>query len=266
MRPLVVFFNELSSFPTEADGELEGALAHSTRESYAALREACKVNHTLRVRLPSEHWHSTCNAKTLETWFCSNLKREEYRWFLSRLQRDLPFEVHEKDVYVNGAYSRGLTQANVFETWGFSLPTSPIWHTHEIEGRCKSLEGGALVEVDCRISHISMSSHVEHWSSAIKEFGKSNGHTNVIARLNGMPIEMYPGDHGYPHVHLVHPTRIDADNHPLTLAKYRIDKFERIEGDPQWNDEMRRWVETNRAHLLANWALCQEGRHPQPLE
>jgi hypothetical protein len=51
-----------------------------------------------------------------------------------------------------------------------------------------------------------------------------------------------------------------------SLAKYRIDVFERPEGPPTWDTEMKAWVTQYRDQLLRSWTRCQQGGFPFELE
>jgi hypothetical protein len=66
----------------------------------------------------------------------------------------------------------------------------------------------------------------------------------------------YPKEHGHPHVHLVDPQSYK------TLAKFRIDKFARMEGPPRWDTAVRVWVDRNKDELMLSWQRCQRGEHP----
>lgn len=65
-----------------------------------------------------------------------------------------------------------------------------------------------------------------------------------------------PSEHGTPHVHVV-----DGANR-RTIAKYKIEPFELMEGKPKLYAEMRNWIAINKTPLLNSWDRCMHGGHP----
>jgi hypothetical protein len=80
----------------------------------------------------------------------------------------------------------------------------------------------------------------------------------MIAEIDNYTIHMYsaPSEHGHPHIHIV-----DKITHN-TFAKYRIDRFERMQGPPNLDATIRNWISTNRASLLISWQNCMNCMHP----
>lgn len=153
-----------------------------------------------------------------------------------------------RQVYFNGQQSAGFTFARIANSWAFSFPLegSP-WLSPIVFGTEYHQDGANIINEVCEIAHISKDQHVSHWQQNLCDWERNIAKNNVIGIVAEHCMEMYPLDHAYPHVHLVDSKLCK------TLAKYRIDKFERMEGPPRWDSEVRIWVEHNRDELLRSW-------------
>lgn len=146
------------------------------------------------------------------------------------------------------------------DSWVASLPRdASIWTNNLIDCDHYSLDekGEDKILKKCYIKNISQDIHVEHWRDQLRDWGHVIATTNEIAIIEGNPIDMYPLDHGFPHIHMV-----TVDTPRYTIAKYRVDRFALMEGVPTFNRPMEQWVQQNRDALLASWKRCQAGEHP----
>lgn len=145
-----------------------------------------------------------------------------------------------------------------------SLPNSP-WLQHTVAAQRFVLndQGNLDGPTECVVGHLSSSYHVQHWQAEILDWGSTIAPSCELAVINGHPVVMFPGplEHGPPHVHLLE-SRVSH----RTLAKYRIDQFERPKGPPVWDAEMKAWITEHRERLLQSWNRCQRGGHPYALE
>lgn len=169
----------------------------------------------------------------------------------------------DTDVYLNNEKAVGLTFSYLVGSWSFSFPvTNSLWLSPSITATECRLEGDDIIERVCVIKHLANGAHATHWRQGLVDWGRELAEGNTIGNLASYPIQMYPLDHGYPHVHLIDSQLLTSAGRPKTLAKYRIDRFERMEGPPPWDNDMRAWIERHRYLLLDSWERCQRGGHP----
>jgi len=120
-------------------------------------------------------------------------------------------------------------------------------------------EQGVLLEFNCDIKHFSCIEHVKHWGQSLVDWGKQISQTSRVGDVAGYLILMYsaPLEHGLPHVHVV------EGRTQKTIAKYRVDQFERMEGRrPDLDSAMQIWIGEHKDLLLSSWARCMKGGHP----
>ena len=263
MKPLVLYFNELSAPPPGMPSELEADWKSWTVMLFACLRQVSRHQPDVTMAFPSGHWHALCGTQPLSVWVREWLGRTEYQWLLSKLQNVCPMDSQDTDVYLNNQKAVGLTFSHLVGSWTFSFPvTNPLWLSPSITATECCLEGGDLIERECVIKHLANGAHATHWQQDLVDWGRELAEGSTIGNLASYPIQMYPYDHRPPHVHLIDPQLFTPAGRPKTLAKYRIDRFERMEGRPSWDNYMCSWIERHRDLLLGSWERCQRGGHP----
>ncbi len=156
-----------------------------------------------------------------------------------------------------------MTLSHLAQSWVFSfpMPNSP-WISFDIAATECRLEDQDIGEYACSIRQLASKDHAAHWLNDLADWGREVAADNILWEFADHVIEMYPLDHGYAHVHLVARGEYGAGGRAKTVAKYRIDRFERMEGPPRWDWDMREWIETHKDQLLLSWGRCQKGGHP----
>lgn len=263
MKPLVLYFNELSAPPAEMPPELEAAWKSWALMLFACLRQVSHHQPGVTLIFPCGHWHELCGTKPLSAWVRGWLGKTEYQWLLSKLRNVCHMDSQDIDVYFNEQKAVGLTFSHLVGSWTFSFPIiNSNWLFPSITATECRLVGDDITERVCVIKHLSNSAHAIHWREEMADWGRELAVANTIDSLASYPIQMYPLDHGYPHVHLIDPQLFTPIGRPKTLAKYRVDRFERMEGLPSWDKDMCFWIEQHRDLLLCSWERCQRGGHP----
>jgi len=260
VQPLVLYFNEYSCPGRDPAPDAAGVWQSWALTLWEGLREVRRYQAQYWVSFPSEQWHAICHGKPLSAWLQLWLGRDRYRWLLALVRNHSNSPDLCREVYYDDQHALGMTLALLGETWVFSFPKSDSpWLEPRLSAREVVLDesNGMLREEDCEILHIACRQHAEYWREQLADVGRIVAEANEITQMQRNSIDMYPLDHGYPHVHLVErlwPRR--------TLAKFRIDRFARLEGRSEWDHAMERWIEAHREELLLSWARCQRGGHP----
>ena len=254
MPPLSIYFNELSSPFQETEPEVWREWANSL---YEGLKHAVSANHSIRLALESGRWHAICEGRPFSLWMKDWLGSARYQWVLSKIDNFAAPAELERELYVDGIRAIGLSMTRIAQTWGCSLPVagSP-WTAHTIGAVEYRLGEKELLQIPCEIRHVSSHDHAVHWAEEIETWGRTIATTNVVAEHDGYLVLMYPLDHAPPHVHLFN------DGTKQTIAKYRFDFFERLEGPPTWDAHFRKWLNDKRPDLFLSWARCLRGQHP----
>ena len=257
MRPLTLYFNELSLPAGEPPEPMELRWKSNASVLFLGLRQVSRYQSKVAIAFLPQYWNAVYGAKTLSVWLSEWLGRDQYRWLLSRLRHDYPTENEISDVYFNSKKSVGMTRAHLARSWAFSFPivNSP-WVSPFISATEWYLDGDSVVGRACTVMHLANEAHATHWQYDLCDWGEVLANENIIGELEGYLIEMYPLDHGYLDVHLIDPQLL------TTIAKYRVDCFERLEGPPYWDKNMRSWITTHQDQLLRSWARCKRGGHP----
>ena len=217
------------------------------------------------IVFPNGQWHLLLAGKPLSYWMKEWLDRDYYRFVLSKIRNVEEWNDDLREVQYQGECASGLTFAWVYSSWAFSFPhkNSP-WINPTVSAQEVRIDSnGNLVESECEIQHISCKHHVDHWSAALRDWGRNVANSCKIAVVSGYEIHMYPAprEHGNPHVHIVQGAE------KRTIAKYRVDVYECMEGRlPHLDTLMREWIENNRESLLQSWARCRSGAHPYKIE
>ncbi|PTR15429.1 hypothetical protein C8R31_10312 [Nitrosospira sp. Nsp2] len=234
---------------------------------FSCLQKVSGWQRELIVSFPGGHWHAIYRKKTLSRWMGEWLGRDQYRWLLSKLKNCRPAEVEVCDVYFENNKSLGLTLTHLARSWAFSFPTfNSLWLSPVIKATEWRLVAGGVATSPCSVMHLANEAHALHWKQDLLDWGKNVAKENTISKLGDYPIQMYPMDHGHPHVHLIDPQFSGPKGSTQTLAKYRVDCFERMEGPPRWDKQMRTWIEAHKEQLLCSWGRCQRGGHPYQIQ
>jgi hypothetical protein len=169
-------------------------------------------------------------------------------------------------VYWNEESAHGLTLAEAIQSWAVSLfLDDTVWTQPSVTAQRYELDessGNLNGPTPSAIRHLSDTSHAQHWATEIRDWGAIVAQSCVLDKIKGLSVVMYQGpkEHNPPHVHL-----LDKQS-GNSLAKYRIDVFERPKGPPTWDAEMKVWVTRYREQLLKSWARCQQGGLPFEIE
>lgn len=236
-----------------------------------ALDSAFALRHDCRLGFPPDCWNADCGGLPLAQRFRNSLSKERYLRVLARAVHlsggDLDLA---REVRFQGAASVSMTCADMAAAragrgWVASLAANNShWQVHTLQGARTVLQdsGESTGPDPCEIGNLAAESHVQHWRSDLLDWGRTVAASAHLADVAGHPVVMYsaPLEHGPPHVHL-----LESRNAPRTLAKYRIDVFERAKGPPHWDAEMREWVADYQDQLLQSWQRCQAGGHPYAL-
>jgi hypothetical protein len=186
---------------------------------------------------------------------------------------DAPTSASEllSEVNYKGISAHGLTMADLVardwqQGWVIGLSWSDArWAQPEIEASRFVLTDNGTFEgpQSCRISHISTTSHVNHWRRALIDWGALVSPSSWLVDIAGHPLVMYsaPREHNPPHIHL-----LESSSSSKTLAKYRIDVFERASGPPTWDVRVGEWVTEHRKALMRSWMRCQTGGKPYTID
>lgn len=261
MRPLMIYFNELSSPCAEPDITPGAEWRERATTVFQCVREISRRQEDFDLAFVTGHWHGLSGGKPLSQWIKHWIGKGNYQWLLSRVKNVAPPAL-DCEVRFQNRKADGLTHAHLAESWvlSFPLPNSS-WLVPDVAVIELCLGTDGLSERECVIKNLGAVDHVRHWGQELADWGRDLASNNVIATIAGFPLMMYPNDHGYAHVHLVDPS-MTKEGRKCTLAKYRIDQFERMEGHPRWDSEIRPWIERHRTDLLIAWERCQQGGHP----
>lgn len=257
MRPLVLYFDEHSapSAGQDFDYALWKKLALTL---YEVLPPVFTLRKECRVSFGEGIWHGPCGDKLLSTWLSEWLGRDRFQKFSLSVVNHLAHSPDQSEVICAGKVSSGLTMAQRKQSWSISFPQSDSpWSSPQIDALLTEIVGEEVRELPCQISNLSSPPHVDHWRADIERYGYDAANNNQISLLDGYPILMYPGDHLPPHVHLV-----DPENRARTLAKFRVDKFSRLEGPPKWDRVVDEWVAAHREQIGQCWEFCSRNEHP----
>ena len=223
------------------------------------LRRVSHIRPECTFAFPQEQWHASYANKPLSVWIKVWVNTEYFQWFLSKICNVNQSADLLRQVYFQEQPTVGMTLAHIDESWAFSFPKvgSP-WLSHYVAATEYRQEGGNIIREECEIAHLANETHASHWRQKMNDWGRDVAGNNTIGLISGYMIKMYPcpREHGHPHVHLVDPHSYK------TLAKFRIDKFERMEGPPRWDTPVSVWVDHNRDELMLSWERCQRGAHP----
>lgn len=265
MQPLIIFYNEHSSPPTTLPQGENIRWKSFALELFSCLRKTNQLQPKLNINFPNNSWHEIYEGKPLSVWIKEWLGKDKYEWLLLKMIKNTISENETNDIYYNDIRAVGLTCSFFTASWVFSFPEADSpWASPSINASEYYLnpDNEKIKIRACTINNLAQDEHVEHWKNELEDWGLEIAESNIIAYLDALPIVMYPNDHGYPHIHLINPNQYDQNNHRKTLAKFRIDNNERIEGKPKWDTQIKEWINNNKELLLRSWNRCKKGGHP----
>lgn len=264
MQPLVIYLNEQCLKDTPEDYRWETGV----QKLCNVIDDFFKLRTDAHIALPAGQWQADCGG----LHFYERLKnaypnKDNYLRLLPKIKSLTHSDVqllHE--VYWDGKPAHGLTLAVTVQSWAVSLfLDDTVWaqpsvtaQRYELDESSGNLNGPSPSD----IRHLSDVLHTQHWAAEIRDWGATVAPSCVLGKIKGLSVVMYPGpkEHNPPHVHL-----LDKQS-GNSIAKYRIDIFERPNGPPTWDAEMKAWVILYREQLLKSWARCQQGGLPFEIE
>lgn len=225
------------------------------------LKEVMKYQPGYRLCFSPGWLDDTVAGKPMKVWIKEWVGTEEYRRLQTKMRLINQPDELLREVYLGDRSAIGLTFAHLQETWACSFPiANSDWLANLVTTKEMSVdEQGALTESDCEIEHLSCIEHVTHWGQSLADWGKKISQSSRVGDVEGYLILMYsaPLEHGVPHVHVV------EGKSQNTIAKYRIDPFERMEGRrPALDSVMQIWIGEHKDLLLSSWIRCMSGGHP----
>jgi hypothetical protein len=261
MVDFVIYFNE-HSLPSMDVGSKELQLwSNSAKLWVKGLKEVLKYQPEYHLGVSDGKFHDTVAGKPMNEWIKEWIGTDEYRRLLSKIQPIKQKDDLLREVRIFDKTAIGLTFAHFQKTWACSFPVDDSeWLVYLVKAKEMSVDGqGTLTESDCEIEHLSCIDHVEHWQQSLADWGKRVSQSSQVGKVDGYPILMYsaPSEHGVPHIHVV------EGKSQNTIAKYRIDPFERMEGRrPDLDSVIRSWIGEHKESLLSSWKRCMSGYHP----
>jgi hypothetical protein len=263
MRPLVLFFNELSTPPGDIADDSEKHWSACATSFLKCLSVVSTHRRIIRIEFSDEYLRTQIGDKNILSWFRRWLGVTRYQWLLSKIKRSDVTVDTLTDVYFDAKRGHGLTKAYLIESWAVSFPVPEShWLTDCISATAHRVDGNNYDSFQCSINHLSTDKHADKWKHDLLMWGEEVADNNLIATFDVYNIVMYPLDHEPAHIHLVDSRRISNSKGSRTVAKYRIDKFARLEGPPNWDDGIRAWIKMNQDDLQVLWDLCKKGGHP----
>jgi len=257
MQPLILYFNELSAPPKDVALEELHDWSHLALSLLSGLKNIHKIRPECTFAFPLGYWHAIYAGKPLSVWLKKWLKEDRYRYLQIRIKNIEQQNDLLSQVYFGGQQTIGLSFAHTAKSWAFSFPKegSP-WLSHFVSAIEYFQDCSDITNKECEIAHLANEQHARQWHQALCDWERVTADNNKIGTVAGYPIVMYPLDHGHPHIHLIDPLSYKI------LAKFRIDQFERMQGPPTWDTEVRIWINCNKEELMQSWTRCQRGDHP----
>lgn len=258
--PMHLYFNELSAPQADITVGPLTAWKPWAMDLARALVDVGSWHDDLFFGFVSGAWHEIYANKPFHVWIESWIGRDFYRKLVFRIRNLDPNDELTRQVYFSDSAAIGATHAHQAQTWVISFGgVDSQWRLPSVEGVEHVLSAnGEWTQDACKIRNICDSTSADLWRADILDWGKQISNSAEISSIHGFPIHMYsaPSEHGVPHVHLVDP------NTKLTIAKYRVSPFERMEGKPTHDIEAKAFVTLHRQSLLNSWARCMAGGHP----
>jgi hypothetical protein len=265
MRALSVYFNELSSKCTT--NEVEATMEEAVRAMFACVRAVSECRPEVGVVMPRGAWHEIIGSDRLAplgVWIKRSLRHDQFAWLLAKIKHDSSPCTEDCELFFEEQRGAGLLLAYLAGSWVLSLAAEgDKWASHSLEAIEYRIDTeGEWVEARCTLRHLACMQHADYWRGDLYDYGSAIAENNIVCHVEGLAVAMFPLDHGYPHVHLVNTREAPRGRSPLTIAKYRVDIFERMEGGPQFDSIMRDLIRAHRDLLMRSWERCRRGGQP----
>jgi hypothetical protein len=272
MSKYILYFNELSIHANFLPGAGDYHWKESAANFYDTISETQKLTSDFSIGIMPGLLDLSVAGKPFRVHISENLTRTQYQRLLVKFRplvigdQALCHEVKFQNLSATGLLLANLSGQSGCGSWAASLllPNTP-WDDRNLQIEMFSLgeDGDIACSSTMAINHLASPVHVTSWRRELLDWGKVVLSSCEVDMLREHPIAMYSGpqEHGPPHVHLLS-SRSDHN----TIAKYRIDIFERQKGPPTWDTPMKEWVIRYQDQLLKSWGRCQEGGLPYALE
>lgn len=264
MNTLTIYFNELSTPSENADNTNENSWRCWANQLHDTLRQIRNIRPGTKFGFRHDQLSNTQFDKSFRECLKIWLGRDQHRNLIQNIQLlndeiDLLVEIKYQNIVADG-----LALATLTGSWAFSFPIeqSP-WLNNTIQVIKSELsEKDGYSQKEHTVSHLSQLDHAQNWHQQLQDWGRTVSSSCKISETESYLIVMYsaPREHGYPHVHL-----LNKDSHK-TIAKYRVDIFERMEGPPAYDVEMKFFISEHSTLLINSWDRCQKGGHPYKVE
>jgi hypothetical protein len=269
MTPCICFLNELSY---ESDSELppEDVLSVLLSTLGAARKLKKLRDDVVLAGSPLMTRASIGNHRhSLATLLRGDEHKEEWR-FLTGLQQSSPWEAcpvpywpHEMEqVMFENRNGVGLLWARKTNSFVLSIGFIPTWNQASLAAKHIEIGAGGETTTDITIPNIANVEHVDQHRELIVNYGRVISASSLVFTGDDFVIRMFFDDHDPPHFHVM-----SREEHPRTIAKYRIDFLEVLEG--QLPARIRKtvidWALERQQQLLNNWDRCRRGEHPAVL-
>lgn len=263
MQSITIYFNERCTENIPIGFQWDDCIKNLS----CVIENFLEMRNDAKIALPHGQWLADCGG----LHFYERLKnvhpnREKYRKIVSKFRTltETDLQLMQETLWDNQP-AHGLNLADSINSWAVILSIAgSAWINHRIEANRHSLDadGNITPPILIDIRNLSSKDHALHWAEKILDWGLTPLPSCVLDKINGHPIVMYQGplEHNPPHVHL-----LDQGSRK-SLAKYRIDIFERPQGPPDWDSEMEIWISRYRDQLLRSWIRCQRGGFPYKIE
>jgi hypothetical protein len=269
MKTLTLYFNELC-MTAKASPAPHDVHARKQLDTFLQTIEATiKIRSDCEIGFVDGCLDADCDGLPLLLQIKNARTKDKYRRLLPKIKR-LSSQGHawDHEILYQGRSAIGLTLADWDGVeWGNGWAVSLIsgnseWNDHTVSAHRNTFNQEEFIESACDIGHLSTAAHVELWEGAIRDWGAVIAQSGTLDMLGSHPIVMYsaPLEHNPPHVHL-----LESKNDHRTIAKFRIEDFVREKGEPDWDIDMKEWLQTHQPQLLRSWERCQRGGHPYKL-
>jgi hypothetical protein len=268
-RPLI-FLNELSyrsEHPTSAEG-----LRHIVLSLINALRAARRIRRELNLcsEQPLVGVLLGDGTHSFHSLLRGNAYKEEWQ-FLRNLAQSSPWDAHpdaynpglEQDVRFLGAPAHAMAWARRNGSPILSFGFFPYWSRDEVEVEYTRVEADAVVTTTVVVPNLSGLASIARHRKLIASIGRDMSSSSLVCRGDGFVVRMWSEDHDPPHFHV-----LPRASTSRTLAKYRIDTLEVMEGKlgAALRNRVNDWARRNAVQLMENWHLCRNGDHPMRLD
>ena len=264
MRPLVIYFNEMSC---GLRGLRVQAIHGHVDATIAALQETGRLRSDTNLRLPKPLREITLGDDSV-TFSQLFEGRNNIFSVLARWIDRTPYgqvAAREKEVAYDGQVGVGMSWAHFEGTFVLSVGHPPPWSDATVPAEERSLNAeGDVVSADVAIKNLATAAHVAEWRQAIADYGLDMANSCRIYGGGAYEIRMYVGDHEPAHVHVYDGTGAAG----VLLAKMRIDNEDVLDGylPPPIRRDVRSVLGRNKDVLRDGWSRCRNGCHPLSIQ